>query len=68
MSHLLVFFIFDNILEYVFKFQTKVNAQGNTVLDLSKFEANFYTFIIYVLVILVSSLTYKNIELRYYKK
>lgn len=68
MSHLLVFFIFDNILEYVFKFQTKINAQGNTVLDLSKLEANFYTLIIYALVILVSSLTYKNIELKYYKK
>jgi len=68
MSHLLVFFIFDNILKYILKLQTKVNIHGNTVLDLSNFESNFYTLVIYILVILVSNFTYKNVELRYYKK
>lgn len=68
MSHLLVFFVFDNFLEYVFRHQTKINIHGNTVLDLNNFEANFYTILIYILVLLFSNFTYKNIELRYYKK
>tara|TARA_A100001234_G_C12609398_1_gene378706 strand:- start:127 stop:1209 length:1083 start_codon:yes stop_codon:yes gene_type:complete len=68
MSHLFVFFMFDNLLEHVFKFQTKVDLNGNMVLDISKFEANFFTIIIYVTVLLFSNFTYKNIELKYYKK
>ena len=60
--------MFDNLLEHVFKFQTKVDLNGNMVLDISKFEANFFTIIIYVTVLLFSNFTYKNIELKYYKK
>ena len=68
MSHLFIFFIFDNLLEYVFKLQTKVDLHGNTVLDINKFEANYFTIIIYIIVIIFSNFTYKNIEMKYYKK
>ncbi len=67
MSHLIIFFIFDNILKHVFKLKTTI-LKGNTVLDLNTFEANLYTFFVYILVILFSSFTYKFIEMRYYKK
>ena len=66
MSHQ-IFFVFDNILKYVFKLKTTI-LKGNTVLDLNTFEANLYTFFVYILVILFSSFTYKFIEMRYYKK
>ena len=67
MSHLLIFSIFHNVLIHVLKYQTKLD-QGKIILDLDTFEANFYTLIIYILVIISSNFTYKKIEIKYYKK
>ena len=67
MCHLAVFFIFDNLLKHVFKYETKLN-DGIYVLNLSTFEANLYTLFVYVLVIFFSSFSYKFIEMKYYKK
>lgn len=67
MSHLIIFFVFDNILKHGFKLETTI-LKGNTVLDLNTIEANLYTFFVYILVISFSSFTYKFIEMRYYKK
>lgn len=68
MSHLLIFFLFDNTLKYLIKFQTKINSSGNIVVDLNNFEANFFTILIYMLTILFSKFTYENVEMRFYKK
>ena len=67
MSHLAVFFIFDNLLKHVFKYETKLD-NGISVLNLNNFEANLYTLLIYVLVIFFSIFSYKFIEMKYYKK
>ena len=67
MSHLLIFSIFHNVLIHVLKYQTKLD-QGKIILDLDTFEANFYTLIIYILVIISSNFTYKKIEIKFYKK
>lgn len=67
MSYLLIFSIFNNVLIHVLKYQTKLD-QEKIILDLNSFEANFYTLIIYILVIISSNFTYKKIEMKYYKK
>jgi hypothetical protein len=67
MSHLVIFYIFNNLLVHVFRYETKFN-KGRTDTILTSFEANFYTIIIYILVILFSSITYKYVEMKYYKK
>lgn len=67
MCHLMVFFIFDNILKHVFKYDTKF-YDGKITLDLNTFEANLYTIFVYILVILFSIFSYKFIEMKYYKK
>ena len=67
MCHLLIFFIFDNFLKRILKYETKL-IDGNIVLNLNYFEANLYTLLIYILVILTSSFTFKFIEMKYYKK
>ena len=68
MSHLLIFFLFDNTLKHIIKFQTKTNFSGNIVLDLDNFEANFFTLLIYIFTIIFSKFTYQNVEMRFYKK
>ena len=68
MSHLLIFFLFDNTLKYVIKFETRINLSGNNVLDLNSYEANLFSILIYILTIIFSNFTYKNIEMRFYKK
>ncbi len=67
MSHLIIFSLFDNFLKHILKHETKIE-EGKLVLNLNSFEANFYTILIYILVILFSSFTYKFIEMKYYKK
>lgn len=67
MSHLFVFYIFDNFLKHVLKHDVKLD-QLNMVLDLSTFEANIYTIMLYIFTILLSKTTYEFIEMRYYKK
>ena len=67
MSHLTIFFLFNNFLKHILKHETKIE-EGNLVLNLNSFEANFYTILIYILVILFSSFTYKFLEMKYYKK
>lgn len=67
MSHLLIFFIFDNFLKHVLKYEAKFN-DGKIVLNLNSFEANAYTLLIYILVILFSNFSYNYIEMKYYKK
>lgn len=68
MSHLLIFFLFDNTLKYIIKFETKINLYGNNVLDLNSYEANLFSILIYILTVIFSNFTYKNIEMRFYKK
>jgi peptidoglycan/LPS O-acetylase OafA/YrhL len=67
MSHLLIFYIFDNFLKHILKYETKL-YNGNVILNLNTFEANMYTVILYILTIFFSSITYKIIEMKYYKK
>ena len=67
MSVLFVFIIFGNILKHVLKHDVKLD-QLNMVLDLSTFEANIYTIMLYIFTILLSKTTYEFIEMRYYKK
>jgi|688.fasta_scaffold309053_2 peptidoglycan/LPS O-acetylase OafA/YrhL len=67
MSHVTIFFLFDNFLKHILKHETKI-VESNLVLNLNSFEANSYTILIYILVIFFSSFTYKFIEMKYYKK
>ena len=68
LSHLFVFFILNNTLRYVFKYPTMTNDNGITVLDLNYYYANFYTILAYLITILFSHLTFRYIEMRFYKK
>tara|TARA_B100001063_G_C16739604_1_gene543998 strand:+ start:53 stop:1120 length:1068 start_codon:yes stop_codon:yes gene_type:complete len=68
LSHLVVFFVLNNTLRYVFKYPTIVNEKNVTVLNLSYFNANFYTILAYLITIVFSYLTYQYIEMRFYKK
>lgn len=68
LSHLLIFFIINNFLKFFLKVPTFVNPAGNLVLKLSFFEANLYTTFAYILTIVISSFTYKYIEIKFYKK
>jgi len=67
MSHLAIFFIFDNFLKHLFKYETIID-DGKIILNLSTFEANVFTLLIYILVIIFSSLSYKFVEMKFYKK
>ena len=68
LSHLVIFFVLNNTLRYVFKYPTIVNEKNVTVLNLSYFSANFYTILAYLITIIFSYLTYRYIEMRFYKK
>ncbi len=68
LSHLLIFFLLNNILRFIFKLPTNINSAGDVVLDLTSLEAHSYTIIAYIVTILISHFTYNNIEMKFYKK
>lgn len=68
LSHLFIFFVLNNFLKYIIKLDLSKNENGSIVLDISTFEANFYTIIAYVITIIFSKYSYQFIELKFYKK
>ena len=68
LSHVFIFFMFNNFLRFVLKRQDVVNLDGKVSLELNVFEANLFTLFVYILTIFFSSLTYKYIENKFYKK
>ena len=68
LGHLFIFYMLNNFLRFIIKYPTETNIDGKIFLKLSIFEANLFTLLAYILTILFSSLTYKYIENRFYKK
>jgi len=68
LSHLLIFYLLNNTLRFVLKIPTNINKEGDIVLDLTVLEAHLYTIIAYMITIAFSHFTYKNIEMKFYKK
>lgn len=68
LSHVLVFYLMNNILRFIFKLPTKKNIDGVVNLDLSFTEAHFFTFFAYITTIILSYFTYNFIEMKFYKK
>ena len=69
LSHLFVFWVITQILRFIFKFETYVEIEtGFTKLTLSEFNSTLVVIVSYLATIIFSHLTYKYIELRFYKK
>ena len=68
LSHLLIFYLLNNTLRFVFKIPTNINKEGDVILNLTTLEAHLYTIIAYIITIAFSHFTYKNIEMKFYKK
>mgnify|MGYP001434601557 CR=1 FL=1 len=69
LSHLFVFWIITQVLRFIFKFETYIDSEtGFLKLNLSGFESNLLVLISYVTTIVFSHLTYKFIEIKFYKK
>ncbi len=68
LSHLFIFFMINNFLRFILKKDTIINNLGIKSLDLTSFEANFYTILAYFFTVVFSYFTYKYIEIRFYKK
>ena len=68
LSHLFVFFILNNFLRYVLKKPTMLKHDGSTILQLSSFDAHFYTILAYLITISFAYFAYCYIEMKFYKK
>ena len=68
LSHVLIFFLMNNTLRFIFNLPTKKNLDNVVFLDLSFAEAHLFTFLAYIATIVLSYFTYNFIEIRFYKK
>jgi len=67
MCHLFVFWSLTQFLRFVIKFETLVDDNGITKLDLSTTEANVMVITSYTLTIILSHILYNYFEKRFYK-
>ena len=67
MCHLFVFWSMTQFLRFVIKFETLVDKNGVTILDLSTTEANIMVIASYTLTIALSHILYNYFEKRFYK-
>jgi len=69
LSHLFIFWMITQILRFVFKVETYLEVEtGFTKLDLNELNSSLIVIISYISTIIFSHITYKYIELRFYKK
>ena len=68
LSHLLIFYLLNNTLRFVLNIPTNINKEGDVILELTILEAHLYTIMAYIITITFSHFTYKNIEMKFYKK
>ena len=69
LSHLFVFWFVTQILRFIFKINTYTESQtGYIKLDLDVYSSSLIVIICYILTIMMSVLTYKFIEMKFYKK
>ena len=66
MSHLFVFWIINNSMKYVFKFNTFIDDDNFSKLDLNSWESSFLVLFCYIITIIFSNFSYKYIEKKFY--
>ena len=66
MSHLFVFWVINNTMKYLFKFNTFTDDDNFSKLDLNSWESSILVLFCYIITIIFSNFSYKYIEKKFY--